>query len=92
MGPPLVVQLGLPCPLWPHNHQHREHAVPQIAMEPLETLCADVLAGAGMRADDAAMVARHLVDAEVKGVVSHGFRRLTRTVLLASLRSAMITV
>ena len=45
-------------------------------MEPLETLCADVLAGGGMRKGDAAMVARHLVDAEVKGVVSHGVQRV----------------
>jgi len=45
-------------------------------METLETLCADVLAGAGMRTGDAAMTARHLVDAEVKGVVSHGVQRV----------------
>jgi LDH2 family malate/lactate/ureidoglycolate dehydrogenase len=50
--------------------------VPQIAMEILEPLCADVLAGAGMRAGDAAVTARHLIDAEMKGVVSHGVQRV----------------
>lgn len=45
-------------------------------MDVLETLCTDVLAGAGMRPADAAMTARHLVDAEVKGVVSHGVQRV----------------
>lgn len=50
--------------------------MPQIAIEPLESLCAAVLAGAGMRREDAATVARHLVDAECKGVVSHGVQRV----------------
>lgn len=50
--------------------------MPQIAMNTLETLCRDILAGAGMRPGDAAGVARHLVDAEAKGVVSHGVQRV----------------
>lgn len=42
----------------------------------LEAFCTDILAGAGMRGPDGRMVAAHLVDSELKNVVSHGVNRV----------------
>ncbi len=50
--------------------------MPTIQPELLETFCADILTGAGMQPGDAKAVARHLADAEMKGVVSHGVNRV----------------
>jgi LDH2 family malate/lactate/ureidoglycolate dehydrogenase len=50
--------------------------MPTFRAETLEAFCADILTGAGMEPGDAAAVARHLIDAEMKGVVSHGINRV----------------
>jgi len=50
--------------------------MPTLQPEPLEAFCRDILAGAGMTATHASAVARHLVDAEMKHVVSHGVNRV----------------
>tara|TARA_B100000676_G_scaffold310420_1_gene376884 strand:- start:340 stop:1356 length:1017 start_codon:yes stop_codon:yes gene_type:complete len=50
--------------------------VPVLAHNTLETFCAEVLAAASMRADEARQVAHHLVEAEMKNVVSHGVNRV----------------
>ena len=71
-----MLAAALACLFHTRNDQPEDDTVPQIAMEILEPLCADVLAGAGMRRADADAAARHLVDAEVKGVVSHGVQRV----------------
>jgi LDH2 family malate/lactate/ureidoglycolate dehydrogenase len=50
--------------------------MPTFEPDRLELFCAAILAGVGMSEADAAMVARHLIDAEMKGVVSHGVNRV----------------
>ncbi|MBC6440496.1 MAG: Ldh family oxidoreductase [Rhodospirillales bacterium] len=50
--------------------------MPTLSPVALEDFCADILSGAGMRADDASEVARHLVAAEMKNIVSHGVNRV----------------
>ena len=50
--------------------------MPHVGMSTLEGFCAAILAGGGMRREDATTVAAHLVDAEAKGVVSHGVQRV----------------
>ncbi len=50
--------------------------MPTLPPETLETFRADALAGAGMRVAEARLVARHLVEAEVKNVASHGVNRV----------------
>jgi LDH2 family malate/lactate/ureidoglycolate dehydrogenase len=48
----------------------------RFAPEVLERLLTDALAAGGFTADAAMLTAAHLIDAEVKGVVSHGVNRL----------------
>ncbi len=50
--------------------------MPTLSPERLEGFCGDILTSAGMMPGDAGTVARHLVDAEMKGVVSHGVNRV----------------
>ena len=50
--------------------------MPTVKPELLETFCTDILAGAGMETPTAGIVAHHLVEAEMKGVVSHGINRV----------------
>ncbi|MDG2480551.1 MAG: Ldh family oxidoreductase [Alphaproteobacteria bacterium] len=50
--------------------------MPNVEPELLETFCGDILAGAGMETPTERIVAHHLVEAEMKGVVSHGVNRV----------------
>ncbi len=50
--------------------------MPTFQADLLETFCADILGGAGMTPEDRRRVAAHLVDAELKNVVSHGVNRV----------------
>ena len=42
----------------------------------LRDFCRDILVAAGMRDSDACTIAAHLVDAELKNVISHGVNRI----------------
>ena len=50
--------------------------MPTLEADVLRDFCRDILVAAGMRDGDACAVAAHLVDAELKNVISHGVNRI----------------
>ncbi len=50
--------------------------MPTLDADVLRDFCRDILVAAGMRDGDACAVAAHLVDAELKNVISHGVNRI----------------
>ncbi len=62
--------------------------MPTLDADVLGGFCRDILGAAGMRDADAAKIAAHLVDAELKDVVSHGVNRVPYYLSFFESRSA----
>ncbi len=63
--------------------------MPTLDADVLGDFCKDILVAAGMREGDAGAVSAHLVDAELKDVVSHGVNRIPYYLSFFESRSAL---